>query len=365
MIIEAIGTGSTIDEARRKAIEELNVDADNYEIELMTEIIDQPEKKVFGLFGGKNAKVRVYYEVEEKKEPVKAPNREPKPAKKAEKPAAKPAAQKKTVEKVEKPVEEVKAEPAVAEKKEIDPAPAQAAEKYLREILAGFDITDVDIKTEFNDDGAVLVLEGENLGIVIGRRGETLDAIQYLIGLVANKVNNSYYRISINTGNYREKRETTIETLAKKTAARALKTGKNIAIEPMNPYERRIIHTTVQEIEGVSSWSMDEDRKRHVVIGPAGVNENQEGELFASFSHNNNRRRNNQRKRYNGKGRNGGQRRYNNNRGGYNRKNNYNNNYSYKNEDNNGVIKDVDRIPTKTTISAPLYGKIDVKKHDE
>lgn len=363
MIIEAIGIGSTIEEARKKAIEELNVDADNLEIELMTEIIDQPEKKMFGLFGGKSAKVRVYYEVEDKK-----PQREEKPAKpiqkkenKPEKTAEKPAVVNKPAEKTEEKVQEVPEQP----KKEIDPVPAQIAENYLREILNGFGITDATIKTEFNDDGAVLLLEGENLGIVIGRRGETLDAIQYLIGLVANRANSSYYRISINTGNYREKRENTIEVLAKKTAARALKTGKNISVEPMNPYERRIIHTTIQEIEGVSSWSVGEDSKRHVVIGPTGVNENQDGELFASFSHNR-RRSSSGRGKYNNRGRNGGPRRYNNNRGGYNRRSNYNNNYSSRTENNtaSGVITDVDRTPTRTTVSAPLYGKIDIKKND-
>ena len=117
---------------------------------------------------------------------------------------------------------------------------------------------------------AELVLTGENIGFIIGHRGETLDSLQYLASLVANHVDESYYRITLDVGNYREKRKETLENLGRKMAARAVKTGRNASLEPMNPYERRIIHTAVQEVEGAKSWSEGEDLARHVVIGPEG-----------------------------------------------------------------------------------------------
>ena len=147
--------------------------------------------------------------------------------------------------------------------------------------------------------GAELVLTGENIGFIIGHRGETLDSLQYLASLVANHVDESYYRITLDVGNYREKRKETLENLGRKMAARAVKTGRNASLEPMNPYERRIIHTAVQEVEGAKSWSEGEDLARHVVIGPEG------GERYV--------RRDN-RRGGNNRGRNGGYNR--DNRGG-------------------------------------------------
>ena len=144
-----------------------------------------------------------------------------------------------------------------------------------------------------------LVLTGENIGFIIGHRGETLDSLQYLASLVANHVDESYYRITLDVGNYREKRKETLENLGRKMAARAVKTGRNASLEPMNPYERRIIHTAVQEVEGAKSWSEGEDLARHVVIGPEG------GERYV--------RRDN-RRGGNNRGRNGGYNR--DNRGG-------------------------------------------------
>lgn len=104
------------------------------------------------------------------------------------------------------------------------------------------------------------------------RRGETLDALQYLTGLVANRVDNAYYRVTIDVGNYREKRDKTLAELPVRSAARAAKTGRKTSLEPMNPYERRIIHTTVQEIEGATSWSVGSEPNRHVVVGPSDDN---------------------------------------------------------------------------------------------
>lgn len=145
-----------------------------------------------------------------------------------------------------------------------------AAIDYLRGVLACMGASDVDIVSEKTENGYLLRLDGKDIGFIIGRRGETLDALQYLAGLVANRVDNSYCRIAIDIGNYREKREQTLTALAKRMSNQVLKSGRRATLEPMNPYERRVIHTAVQEIEGVTSWSVGSDTSRHIIIGLEG-----------------------------------------------------------------------------------------------
>lgn len=246
MVREAIGTGETVLAAQEAACRELGVETHEAEFE----VLQMPEKKLFGLFGGSPAKVRAYIAL----------------------------------------------------------TPATAAEDYLRDVLEHMGVVNVEIEVEETESGAVFNLTGEDVGFVIGRRGETLDALQYLTGLVANHVDNSYYRVTLNTGNYREKREKTLEILARKMALKAAKTGRKTPLEPMNPYERRIIHTTVQKISGAVSWSEGEDMGRHVVIGP-------DPECKPAFRPNNNTRRDAPQGRngYNKGGNRGG---FNNNRGG-------------------------------------------------
>ena len=143
----------------------------------------------------------------------------------------------------------------------IKTSPADAAVDYLKTILECMGVQE-------EENGALISISGDDVGFIIGHRGETLDALQYLAGLVSNHVDNSYYRITLDIGNYREKRRETLEVLGKKIAAKAVRTGRNSSLEPMNPYERRIIHTAVQTVEGAKSWSEGEDLARHVVIGP-------------------------------------------------------------------------------------------------
>ena len=151
------------------------------------------------------------------------------------------------------------------EKLEAGSSAAKAA-AYIKSVMLGLGCTDVTVSAA-NVDGAIyLQLDGDKLGACIGRRGETLDAIQYLTRLVINRGSEEYKRVSINVGNYREKREGTLRALAQKNAAKVRKYGRNVVLEPMNPYERRIIHTTVQEIEGVTSHSVGSDGDRKVVI---------------------------------------------------------------------------------------------------
>ncbi len=140
------------------------------------------------------------------------------------------------------------------------------AQKYLAKVLDALGLTGYTIKTELNSDTVILDIVGDKLGVVIGRRGETLDALQYLTILASNKAENSYCRIAVDCNGYRAKRKETLEALAVKTANKVLRQGRRITLEPMNPYERRIIHSKVAEIEGVYSNSIGEEPFRKVVI---------------------------------------------------------------------------------------------------
>lgn len=207
MIKEAICEGSDVQDALKKAKAQLGLDeTSEYEFE----IIQTEEKKKFGLFGGRPAKVRVF----------------------------------------------------------IKDTPDERAEKFLRDVLDKMTLQSVEIEKSTDENAVEFNLSGEEVGFVIGRRGETLDALQYLTSLVANHGEDPYIKVTVNTGNYREKREKTLEILGRKLAFKAIKTGKKTSLEPMNPYERRIIHTAVQKVNGAISWSEGENAARHVVIGP-------------------------------------------------------------------------------------------------
>ena len=153
---------------------------------------------------------------------------------------------------------------------------AEIAKEYLEKVLTAMGVTDFTCEVKEENNGCVISLDGEHLGFIIGRRGDTLDALQYLTGLVANRVDNAYYRVTLDIGNYREKREQALVALAQRLANKTARTGRRSSLEPMNPYERRIIHTAVQEIEGVTSWSVGSEPNRHVVIGSADDNGSRE-----------------------------------------------------------------------------------------
>ncbi len=146
---------------------------------------------------------------------------------------------------------------------------ADCAKAYLEQVLTAMGVSEFTCTVKEEENGCVISLDGENLGFIIGRRGDTLDALQYLTGLVANRVDNAYYRVTLDIGNYREKREQALVALANRLAAQVARTGRRQSLEPMNPYERRIIHTAVQAVEGVTSWSVGSEPNRRVVIGSA------------------------------------------------------------------------------------------------
>ena len=252
MLKEAIGTGNTIDEAKENAIMLLGAKPEDI---VNIEVLQNAKKKSFGLFGGSLAKVKASMEVEDVVEEIKP---EEKPAKKAKKETKKEVKEEIEVKGV--PFEELK-----------DGTPERKAASYLISILENLGCENLKVVVNAIEGGSEITVSGDGLGVMIGHRGETLDAIQHLTSLSANVGEGGYYRVVLNTGDYRQRREQTLINLAKRMSAQALKAGKCRTLEPMNPYERRIIHTAVQAIDGVQSVSFGEGAARRVVIAPEGV----------------------------------------------------------------------------------------------
>ena len=295
----------TESEAIEQGLQELGVSIADVDVQ----VVEEGSKGLFGLFGSRPVKVRLTLKdseedpladlLEDRKPAKSEPERKPekkadrKPAEKkpAEKKAEekKPAPEKKKAEKKPEPAarkeqEEapakqekpaVKAEIRPMEKPEVtmiaaeeltDDSPAGIARSFLTELtkLMGVDVTiDMGTDAEGNVYGYI---NGDTLGILIGRRGETLDAVQYLTSLKVNRGREGYTRVTLDTENYRAKREDTLIRLANRMANRALRTGRKVSLEPMNPYERRIIHYALQQTEGVTTHSEGEEPNRHVVI---------------------------------------------------------------------------------------------------
>jgi spoIIIJ-associated protein len=148
--------------------------------------------------------------------------------------------------------------------------PAVIAVDFIETLLKNMSI-DAEVAVESEDEeGALISVNGENLGLLIGRHGDVLDAIQYLATLAANKDKEDFYRITIDIENYREKRADTLKTLARRMSEKVLKYKKSFALEPMNAYERRIIHTECQNIAGVTTYSIGDGADRKIVIAPEG-----------------------------------------------------------------------------------------------
>lgn len=270
-------TGKTEAEAIEKALAQLGLSRDDVSVE----ILERAKSGFLGL-GSSPAKVRVTYDdpAEEEKAPVVE---EPKAApveKKPEVPKAQP--EKKAEKKSPKPQAERKPEAAPApkaEEKKEEPkaAPAELGEEIhdakseqIRQFLSGL-IAHMDAKAEVKvylseKDRYKVYLEGEKLGQLIGRRGETLDAMQQLTSYAVNRGSDKRVRIYLDAENYREKREESLQRLAVKVAGKVVKYRRNVTLEPMNAYERHVIHTALQDYAHVTTYSMGTEPNRRVVV---------------------------------------------------------------------------------------------------
>lgn len=264
-------SAKTVDDAITEALIQLGVTSDRLEYE----VIEKGSAGFLGI-GMKQAVIEARRKPEPKEEKVEAPvveepvKAEPKkveavqPQKAAaEKKADEPqkAAFEKAVEKEVK--EEVKKETKLVE---VQPQTIEAVEDFLKNTMKAMDM-EVELKTEIDQDGALCVdMSGEHMGILIGKRGQTLDSLQYLANRVANKHQEGYVRVKLDTENYRARREETLRHLAKNIAHKVKRNRRPVALEPMNPYERRIIHSALQSDPYVMTHSEGEEPFRKVVI---------------------------------------------------------------------------------------------------
>lgn len=296
MIRKQEATGKTVDEARAKACALLGVQAEDLNVSY--EVLEMPQKT--GFLGLKTTPAKVCVSVEEPDAPA-APAAAPAPAAEAapvqetapevpaapvEEPAAPveaPAAE------VEQPAAEQAAPAAAAaadEETEVpivieENAKVKAAVEYLQEVIAKMGVENVTFSAVQKGEATIIRLDGEHLGALIGRRGETMESLSYLASLVANRLEGDYIKLGLDVAGYRDKRESDLTALAQRIGAKVRKTGRSFAMEPMNPYERRIIHSAISKMEGVRSESKGEGRDRRVVIystAPDAQTENTYGE---------------------------------------------------------------------------------------
>ena len=235
------------------AITEASIELGLVSTEIEYEVIEEGSAGFLGI-GKKQAVIKAW----KKEEPKKEHKKEKKKAPKKETPKKEAP----VVEHVEEPVAPVKEEVLC----EVTEETKAACEKFLYDVLQtmGMEVT---ITTTIDEEGALsLDIAGENMGILIGKRGQTLDSLQYLTNRVANKMQDGYVRVKLDTENYRARRKETLENLAKNIAHKVKRTKRSFSLEPMNPYERRIIHSALQSDKYVSTHSEGEEPYRKVVI---------------------------------------------------------------------------------------------------
>ena len=231
-------TAKTVDEAITKACLEFETSSDNLEIQ----VVQEGTSGFLGFIGSKPAVIKVRKKVQEEefdilKELAKEAQPKPEP--------------RKPVVRTEEQVQQMK----------------QDAEKFLTGVFGAMELP-VEITMNYDKTADCLEINfaGEDMGILIGKRGQTLDSLQYLTSLVVNKEQQDYVRVKVDTENYRSRRKDTLENLAKNIAFKVRKTRKPVVLEPMNPYERRIIHSALQGNKYVETYSEGNEPYRHVVV---------------------------------------------------------------------------------------------------
>ena len=240
----------TVEEAITEACIQLGLASTDVEVE----VIEKGSAGFLGI-GAKQAVIKAWKKVEKKENK--------KEVKKVEEPK-----KEEVKEEVSPVVEETNEEIAENEEKlvEVESQTKEACEKFLTDVLKtmGMEVT---LTSEIDEDGSLSInMEGDNMGILIGKRGQTLDSLQYLTNRVANKMQDGYVRVKLDTENYRLRRKETLENLAKNIAHKVKRTKRSVSLEPMNPYERRIIHSALQADKYVSTHSEGEEPYRRVVV---------------------------------------------------------------------------------------------------
>lgn len=266
-------SAKTLDDAITEALVQLGVTSDRLDY-----IVVEKGSEGFLGIGRKQAVIKARRKREEKpveetveESKVETPVKEEvKPEKKTEKktekkPAKEHSHTKKNVRE-EKP--EVKSEPKKeVELAKVEPQTIETCEKFIYDVMNAMGMDDVKVTSVVDEEGALSInMEGSNMGILIGKRGQTLDSLQYLTNRVANKMQDGYVRVKLDTENYRRRRKETLENLAKNIASKVKRTRKTVSLEPMNPYERRIIHSALQSDPAVSTHSEGEEPYRRVVV---------------------------------------------------------------------------------------------------
>lgn len=262
-------SAKTLDDAITEALVQLGVTSDRLDY-----IVVEKGSEGFLGIGRKQAVIKARRKREEKpveetveESKVETPVKEEvKPEKKTEKKPAKEHSHTKKNVREEKP--EVKSEPKKeVELAKVEPQTIETCEKFIYDVMNAMGMDDVKVTSVVDEEGALSInMEGSNMGILIGKRGQTLDSLQYLTNRVANKMQDGYVRVKLDTEDYRRRRKETLENLAKNIASKVKRTRKTVSLEPMNPYERRIIHATVATVEGATSSSIGEEPNRRVVI---------------------------------------------------------------------------------------------------
>ena len=298
MIRTQESTGKTVDEAFAKACALLGVQAEDENVS--REVLEYPQKT--GFLGLKTTPAKVRVSVELPDAPAAVPA---KPVEVVAEQPVEPAAPVQETAPVAEEVPAVVAEPAApaeaaeeAEEVEVpivieENAKVKAAVDYLREVITLMGVENVTFSAVQKGEATIIRLDGEKLGALIGRRGETMESLSYLASLVANRLEGDYIKLGLDVAGYRDKRESDLTALAQRIGAKVRKTGRSFAMEPMNPYERRIIHSAISKMEGVRSESKGEGRDRRVVIystAPDAQTENTYGERRGRGGNRNGRR---------------------------------------------------------------------------
>ncbi|MEE0691600.1 MAG: RNA-binding cell elongation regulator Jag/EloR [Lachnospiraceae bacterium] len=255
--------GTDVETAVNLALAELKVTRDEVDVT----VLEEPSRGFFGI-GSKLALVRV-----EKKKKAEEPAAAPEPElvvkteekKEVKKEHKKPRTESRRESKVEKRERPERKSSVEREAGELFPVEEHAALEFLKEVTEQMGL-EIEIAARANKDNVFINIQGKDSGTIIGKRGQTLDAIQYLTSLVVNKDEDDYIRVVVDAENYRAKREKTLEKLANRLADKVIKTKRSVRLEPMNPYERKVIHATLQHNSRVTTRSEGQDPYRRVII---------------------------------------------------------------------------------------------------